>query len=40
MHQRDRIHNDDICKRLGVSSVEEKFLQHHLNGLDITNEGL
>jgi hypothetical protein len=28
--RRDRIRNDDICKRLGVTPVEEKFVQHRL----------
>jgi hypothetical protein len=28
--RRDRIRNDDIRKRLGVTPVEEKLVQHHL----------
>jgi hypothetical protein len=28
--RRDRIQNDDIHERLGVASVEEKLVQHHL----------
>jgi hypothetical protein len=28
--KRDRVRNDDICKRLGVAPVEEKLVQHHL----------
>jgi hypothetical protein len=28
--RRDRVWNDDIRERLGVSSVEEKLVQHHL----------
>jgi hypothetical protein len=28
--KRDRVRNDDICERLGVAPVEEKFVQHHL----------
>jgi hypothetical protein len=26
----DRVRNDDICDRLGVASIEEKFIQHRL----------
>jgi hypothetical protein len=29
--RRDRVRNDDICKRLGVTSVEEKLVQHRLS---------
>jgi hypothetical protein len=28
--RRDRVRNDDIHKRLGVTPVEEKLVQHHL----------
>jgi hypothetical protein len=28
--RRDRVRNDDIRERLGVTSVEEKLVQHHL----------
>jgi hypothetical protein len=28
--RRDRVRNDDICKRLGVASVEERLVQHRL----------
>jgi hypothetical protein len=28
--RRDRVRNDDICKRLGVAPVEEKLVQHRL----------
>jgi hypothetical protein len=27
---RDRVRNDDICERLGVTPVEEKLVQHRL----------
>jgi hypothetical protein len=26
----DRVRNDDLCERLGVTPVEEKFVQYHL----------
>ena len=26
----DRVRNDDICDRLGVAPIEEKFVQHRL----------
>jgi hypothetical protein len=28
--KRDRVRNDDICERLGVTSVEEKLVQYRL----------
>jgi hypothetical protein len=28
--RRDRVRNDDIRERLGVASIEEKLVQHHL----------
>jgi hypothetical protein len=28
--RRDRVRNDDICERLGVTPVEEKLMQHRL----------
>jgi hypothetical protein len=28
--RRDRVRNNDICDRLGVASIEEKFVQHRV----------
>ena len=38
--RRDRVRNDDICDRLGVAPIEEKLVQHRLDGLDMCNEDL
>jgi hypothetical protein len=35
--KRDHVRNDDIRERLGVALVEEKLMQHRLNGLDTYN---
>ena len=38
--RRDRVQNDDIRDRLGVAPIEEKLVQHRLDGLDMFNEDL
>jgi hypothetical protein len=29
-YTKDRVQNNDICERLGVSPIEKKLVQHHL----------